>query len=654
MVGEIDRAPLTERRGCHNRESVGCGQHLDVVAQQHRAAHRGDSVHGGALKHRVIGCDLKGAPIEHVAISAVVIDAENGSKLQPVEPVGRRGNRGGLLHAEQAAAVRHELRNSGHEFRIEPGVAPRPGTPRRACVQDDVDIGGDAVGSHISEGEEGDLKWKAGQRLDHMQQREFGVLVQVSGTGPGTQRSPGRQHAHAHRRDVRSSGVVQRGDEAVLVRDIRDVVLELRERLDQREVTAQADSIDLGAQQGAAHDRPVGAGIGGRIAAGGEGGLALQVDREQVRVQPQLVNGHVNACVEAGFESGEHSLDQTVESELGEPRRVRLEADPGVVVEDVGLLAVTVHDVHALLAEIEHEVDHGVHPLAVDRRGRVVRGGVAARVDEVFRGDRYPAAFVELTQRDRVDREVVGAPVGVHVRQARVVSPEPGEVIEQRGEADHGGVRVVHAPLLKPGQHVGGHLRVARLHSHQARLVTPVIGEVVVHRDLFPQPHGQEVHRVGVRGHRALDHHGAALKAPLLRRDLEAGGAVEDLPELHAVPVVHHELIGGEAVQERDGDLLPRRHHRLAHEEVLLQQPRVVHGPLPVFADQAERGVDAMPGIEDLARERGAIRVADNVRTPVLRHREREVFVAGFARQGESTRQRCHGHVLCRLNRFTS
>jgi hypothetical protein len=59
--------------------------------------------------------------------------------------------------------------------------------------------------------------------------------------------------------------------------------------------------------------------------------------------------GRVGA--EADLEGVEDALDQAVEAELGKARAVGLHADPVIVVEDVGLLAVPVDEVDALAAE---------------------------------------------------------------------------------------------------------------------------------------------------------------------------------------------------------------------------------------------------------------------------------------------------------------
>ena len=63
-------------------------------------------------------------------------------------------------------------------------------------------------------------------------------------------------------------------------------------------------------------------------------------------------------------------------------------------------------------------------------------------------------------------------------------------------------------PVLHPGQHIGLGLRIPGIYLHEVLLI-PVVGGVVVHGDLFPDPVGQETHCVFVEGHNILHRHSA-------------------------------------------------------------------------------------------------------------------------------------------------
>ena len=164
--------------------------------------------------------------------------------------------------------------------------------------------------------------------------------------------------------------------------------------------------------------------------------LALEAGGEQIRVQAQLVGPHAPGVgAQADLEGVEHALDQAVEPEFGKPRAVRLHADPMVVVEDKGLLAVPVDEVDALAAERDHEVMDELHVVAVAPGGRVVRGIVQAAVDEILGREPVAEFLRKAVERPRTHRHLVVAPVGIDVAQLRlVVAPEPCEVVEHRCE----------------------------------------------------------------------------------------------------------------------------------------------------------------------------------------------------------------------------
>jgi hypothetical protein len=88
--------------------------------------------------------------------------------------------------------------------------------------------------------------------------------------------------------------------------------------------------------------------------------------------------------MEAELEGGEHAFDDAVESDIGEARRIGFQAYTVVVVEDEGFLAVSVHELDAFAAEVDHEAVDEIHPVAVGAGGRIVRAVVASGVHEVL------------------------------------------------------------------------------------------------------------------------------------------------------------------------------------------------------------------------------------------------------------------------------
>ena len=516
-----------------------------------------------------------------------------------------------------------------------PGVAAAPGVAGAARVDHHVHIIQRAV-FHILEGHELHVHRQAGQGLIDVNQVVLVRLMEVAGQRPGPQLAPGVHHSHPAGQGVGRAVAVHLHNAAELDGHVLDGVVELGEIEGQVQVAAQADAVHRLAQQRPADVLPVLQGIPGRIAAGREGGRAAQPHREQVGVEAQLMHGHLGVGAQPALEAGEHALDQPVEAHLPEPGSVGLQAHPAVVVEDVGFLAVLMDDVHQRLRLFRHKVLDELHVIPlVGGRGHVGHLELAA-VDEVLRRQGVAVPLLKSPQGRRADGEVIAGPVGEAVAQAIVRAPDPHEVIEQAGQADHVGLGIGHAPVFHPVLEVRPRRRMPGIQLAQM-LAGPGVGGVVIHVDLFPDAPGQEGHGVLMPGRGAGDGDLAISIGPLPAGHLRIAGAVIHLIIGQGVgAIVELELLVEVAVHQADGEGVALGGHRIGDEEGLLLGVGMGLGKLVMLADDADGGINAVARVGNLTGELGAVAVADHVRAPLLRQLQRQLLIARLARQGKA------------------
>ena len=348
------------------------------------------------------------------------------------------------------------------------------------------------------------------------------------------------------------------------------------------------------------------------------------------------MHGHLGIGAQPALEAGEHALDQPVEAHMLEPGAVGLQAHPAVIVEHVGFLAVLMDDVHQRLRLFRHEVLDEFHVIPLVGGGGHVGHLELAAVDEVLRRQGVAVLLLEGPQGRRADGEVIAGPVGEAVAQAVVGAPDPHEVVEQAGQADHVGLGIGHAPFLHPVLEVRPRRRMPGIQLPQM-LAGPGVGGVVVHVDLFPDAPGQEGHGILVPGRRAGDGNLAVGIGPLPAGYLRAAGAVVDLIVGQRVgAVVEDELLVKVAVHQADGQRVALGGHRIGDEEGLLLGVGMGLGKLVMLTNDADGGINAVACVGNLAGELGAVAVADHVRAPLLRQLQRQLLIARLARQGKA------------------
>ena len=112
---------------------------------------------------------------------------------------------------------------------------------------------------------------QARECLVDVDQRVHVGFVEMPRQRPGAQAAPAVQDGYGQRQGGHGAASVQRLDGAEFIRNRGDIVHKIREIVQKMQVAAQADAVDLGAQQRTADMIPVGGSIVGGIAAGGKG-----------------------------------------------------------------------------------------------------------------------------------------------------------------------------------------------------------------------------------------------------------------------------------------------------------------------------------------------------------------------------------------------
>ena len=186
------------------------------------------------------------------------------------EGVAAAAHSGRLLDTQQHTAIVHpEVQRCNKAF-IAPRIAAAPRRAGAACIDDHIYIGGYTV-LHIVKADKFHMHGQARQCLIDVDQRMHVGFVEMPRQRPGAQAAPTVQDGYGQRQGGHGAASVQRLDGTEFIRNRGDIVHKIREIVQKMQVAAQADAVDLGAQQRTADMIPVGGSIVGGIAAGGKG-----------------------------------------------------------------------------------------------------------------------------------------------------------------------------------------------------------------------------------------------------------------------------------------------------------------------------------------------------------------------------------------------
>ena len=250
----------------------------------------------------------------------------------------------GLTHADEAAAVPHELPDGGGDLRVLPPDAAGVGGVGIAHIDDDIEaVQQGGVLLDVLKADELHVKGRAGQHFDDPGIAV--VLLVVEGVvhhvaAPGPHLAPAVQHGHP-------LNAVGRGALDVLIQltelaaDALHIVHELRELQGQLQVAAVTDAVNGLAQDGAAGCDPVFLGFFHRVAA------LMERVREEVRQKASFRVLHaLNVGDQAQRGAIAHAAHHGIQPNGLELRHKRLGADPVIAQEHHRLAAALVRDVH--------------------------------------------------------------------------------------------------------------------------------------------------------------------------------------------------------------------------------------------------------------------------------------------------------------------
>ena len=417
---------------------------------------------------------------------------------------------------------------------------------------------------------------------------------------------------------------------AEFIRYLLDLVVKTLKSECQMQISAQSEPVDALLQQRAADVDPVALRVECGLTAFHKGRSSAESYREQIRMQTQLMRHTRNIRAQTHLVARENALDQAVKAEFFESFAVRLQADPAVIVEHIRLFAILMYNIDQFAAEGDDKTVDELHPVLFVLCRRHMGNVQLALIDEIFRSHPVSVLLLELIERERADREIIRCPVREQIAAARVGSPDPDEIIEKRGETYNIRLRMILAPAVHPVKHVLLRGGITRIDLHQM-LSGPGIRDVIVHRDLFPDPVREEIHRILMPERAVVDRDNSVLILPVLHRHFGLGCSVENLPVFDGIRgFVDLELLCVILIHQMNLQIGCLCRHRSCHQEALLLAVRMLLRPFIVITDHADRRIDLVSGVQNVLGKLCSVTVTDNVRAPFLRKLQCQLLVSRF------------------------
>ena len=571
--------------------------------------------------------------VHRKGLIALLVHANHVGQLE--EPARLEARcRARLAHAHERAAATHPGAHGFHELRVGPHIAAGECGVDRAAVDDYVDIAIDAMREYVVEADEPHVHAHAGQGF---QNAVVGVGLLV-GQGvchgerhPGAHLAPGIQNRHVELTfGGHPTGAVV--DVAEFVGDMGHRVHELRELGGQGEVAAVAHAADRRAQDRAAGLAPVVEAFDARI-------VAL-VERVGEEVRQEAAFGVLDARNigdHAGGGAVADGTDHGVQAEFVESVLVRFGADPLVAEEHHRLFAGGVGHVGELLDVFAHEAGEEVDPVALGFSGHAPCGVVGTAVHEVLRAQAVAILGFEIIQRTRAYG--AGATKPVDDLFAALFIEQERELVEERGESHHIGLRAVLKPLLERVEHELAGGRMVDVERDLVFLVAPVVGQMVVHLDRVPDDVGQETHRVLMPCGNAAHMHGVLVrvKRPVRRINDLAGGAVYNLPILVRVGItIRLQLLSEEAFHQRNINRIRFGENAIGQQIHLWRLIHMQRNPLVMRASREIRIVNLLAQGKHSLIQMRAIGVTNGVCSPQFGKLLGLLRKILLARQGEA------------------
>ena len=284
-----------------------------------------------------------------------------------------------------------------------------------------------------------------------------------------------------------------------------------------------------------------------------------------------------------------------------------------------------------------HEAGEEVDPVALGFSGHAPCGVVGTAVHEVLRAQAVAILGFEIIQRTRAYGAGATEPVD-HLFATLGIEQER-ELVEERGETHHIHLRAVLQPLLERIEHELAGGRMVDVERNLVFLVSPIIGQVVVHLDRVPDDVGQETHRVLMPCGNAAHMHGVLVrvKRPVRRIDDLAGGAVYNLPILVRVGItIRLQLLSEEAFHQRNINRIRFGENAIGQQIHLWRLIHMQRNPLVMRASREIRTVNLLAQGKHSLIQMRAIGVTNGVRSPQFGKLLGLLRKILLARQGEA------------------
>ncbi len=319
--------------------------------------------------------------------------------------------------------------------------------------------------------------------------------------------------------------------------------------------------------------------------------------------------------------SAAYASHHSVKADLRKILPVRFGSDPVVPQEHHGLPARLMDQIHQFFRFFGHKSLDKIHVVQIPWGGNPEGGIIVPVVHDVLGPESVAVLFLEFLQSLHRNRGAVSEPV--HKFLFGPVIEHQSEMVEKGGKPHHVGPGIVFQPLYQviPGVLSGGSLTDVK--GNLMRLISPVVGNMVVHLSRIPDGKYQKRHGVLMKS-RGIPHgyHVSLLiHLPPVRIHRFPRGPVHDLPPPFAVmDIIGHHLLVKIPFHKRDLHLRARCGHPGAHQVQLLALVHMLPGKLIVPPGHKIGGIDGSIQGFDLLRQFGAVAVPQGIGPPALHH----------------------------------
>ena len=353
---------------------------------------------------------------------------------------------------------------------------------------------------------------------------------------------------------------------------------------------------------------------------------------------------HIHSRAKSCLVTGEHALNQTVKAKFLEFSIVRLYANPAVIIEYIGFLAIFMYHINQLFAKGNYKFIDKRHPVCLLFCTGHMGNMKLSLIDKILCRHGITVFFCKFIQCDITHCIIIGAPVREQIGISLAASPNPYKIVEHGGKPDYRCIRMGFTPVFHPAQHIFLGFRISGVNLHQMLLI-PVVCGMVVHGNLFPDTVCQKADRIFMERSNSLQGNGTRLLliAPFGGIYLFIGCSVINLPVLESsLAIVDGKLLCKETFQQRDCQFFSLCYCGRGAEKCLLQFIQILLRPLIVVTNNTNGGINSIPRMYNLIGKHGSVTVTNHICSPFFRHFQGKRLISGLAGKRKSTFLFCH------------